>query len=251
VLALALAAIILQQTASRFDVASVKPSSPNGQRTYGVRPGSDRLAGTNLTLKAWIEIAYGTPDFQVSGGPNWINNEFFDIAATASAPFSEHNVAMQMLQTLLADRFKLTVHRETKDAPVYNLVIARGGIKMKLSADQTAYYADYPHGTPDGRLLSGGGPSELGPGRIAGNAIPMTILTALLQGPASHTVINQTGSVARYDVDLRWEPDLSKSDSLAPSVFTAVESQLGLKLEPSRGPMEMLIIDHVARPDPN
>jgi uncharacterized protein (TIGR03435 family) len=251
VLTLLLAAIFLQQPAPRFEVASVKPSNPNGQRSYGVKPGSDRLAGTNLTLKTWIQIAYATPDFQTSGGPSWMNDEFFDIAATASEPFPELETAMQMLKNLLAERFKLTVHRETKDAPVYNLVIARGGIKMKLSTDQTGYYGDYPHGTPDGHPLSGGGPSELSPRRIAGNAIPMTILTALLQGPASGTVINKTGTLARYDVDLRWEPDLSKSDSLAPSVFTAVEAQLGLKLEPSRGPMEMLIIDHVERPDPN
>ena len=168
---------------------------------------------------------------------------------------------LAMLKTLLADRFQLALHHETKQLPVYDLVVARRGLKMKPSKDQTLWAGDFPDGSPDGRPTTGGGPSELTNGRLAGKAVPMTIIVNLLAGPLGRPVINKTGLTGRFDLDLRYPPGSGQAPSdndTAPaddprtaSLFTAIQEQLGLRLEPSKGTVDVLVIDHIERPSAN
>jgi uncharacterized protein (TIGR03435 family) len=150
-----------------------------------------------------------------------------------------------MLKSLLEDRFSLKVHRETKEMPMYSLVVGKNGLKMKLSVDQT--------GTT-------GGVREVRFGRIAGEAVPVSTIAGMLTGLAGRRVLNKTGLTGRYDVDLRYTPDSGQAPGAAPeptdspdeeSLFGALQTQLGLKLESTRGPIEILIVDHIERPSAN
>jgi uncharacterized protein (TIGR03435 family) len=228
---------------AEFEVASIKPNHTNERMYFGLRGGS--LTVRNISVQGLIQIAYGKRDFQIAGGPGWTHSECFDIDAKAERP---GKATHDMLKSLLASRFNLALHSETKNASVYSLVVARGGLRMKLSADQSE---------PEK-----GGPKELRVGRIAGEGIPMYILTNLLANALGRAVINNTGLTGKYDIDLQYDPDsvqlpseagngLSAADVLELAIFTAVEKQLGLKLETGKAPQEILVIDHVERPSAN
>jgi uncharacterized protein (TIGR03435 family) len=163
-----------------FEVASIKPNKTNERMYYGLR--NDRLTVRNMTVKGLIQSAYGKRDFQIAGGPAWITSECFDIDAKAERP---QKATHDMEKSLLASRFQLKLHKETKEASVYSLVVARGGLKMKLSADQTE---------PEK-----GGPRELGPGLIVGESIPMYIIANLLSNMLGRAVIDNTGLRGKYD----------------------------------------------------
>jgi uncharacterized protein (TIGR03435 family) len=225
---------------------------------YGIR--GNGLAGKNISANGWIQIAYEVRDFQIAG-PAWISNEKFDIEAKVESRAST-KLTLLMLQSLLADRFKLRMHREKKESAVYALVIARSGLKMKASQDQTLWAGDYPDGSPDGRPVTGGGPTELAPGRFRGGGIPMTMFVNLLSGPLGRSVINKTGLTGRYDIDLRCAPGSGQApfyeadqaqppDASTPSLFTAIQEELGLRLVSTRAPVEVLVIDHIERPSEN
>jgi uncharacterized protein (TIGR03435 family) len=157
-----------------------------------------------------------------------------------------------MLQSLLAERFNLKLHRETRESTVYALVLGRNGLKMRPSKDQTLWAGDFPDGSPDGRPVTAGGPTELAPGRLRGEAIPMTMFVNLLAGPLG-PVMNKTGLAGRFDIDLRYDPASGQSPDAAdtPSLFTAIQEQLGLRLESAKGPVEFLVIEHIERPSAN
>ena len=171
-----------------FEVASIKPNKTNERMYYGMRNAS--LTVRNMTVMGLIQIAYGKRDFQISGGPAWIGLECFDIEAKAERP---QRATHDMLKSLLASRFHLTLHRETKETSVYSLVVARGGLKMKLSADQSE---------PEK-----GGPKELGPGRLVGEGIPMYVMVNLFSNMLGRAVINHTGLTGKYDVNLQPVPE--------------------------------------------
>jgi uncharacterized protein (TIGR03435 family) len=226
-----------------FEVASIKPNKTNERMYYGMRNAS--LTVRNMTVMGLIQIAYGKRDFQISGGPAWIGTECFDVEAKAEKP---QKASHDMLKALLASRFHLTVHRETKESSVYSLVVARGGLKMKLSADQSE---------PEK-----GGPKELGPGRLMGEGIPMYVIVNLFSNMLGRAVINHTGLTGKYDVNLQPVPDslqlqtdpadpLSQADVLNLALIDAVEKQLGLKIESIKAPEEVLVIDHIERPSAN
>jgi uncharacterized protein (TIGR03435 family) len=246
---------------SSFEVASVKPSKTNEPRYYGFHIGDDRFLGTNISVKDWIQIAWGVTDREMSGGPQWISSENFDIDAKAERPVRSVGEGFQMLQSLLEDRFSLKIHRETKEALMYSLAVGKNGLKMKPSLDQTGYVGDFPGGAPDGRVLTAGGPREFRPGRIAGEALPMSMIASMLTGLAGSRVVNKTGLMGRYDVDLRYTADSGQALGATPeeptdspdeeSLFGALQTQLGLKLKSTRGPIEMLIVDHIERSSAN
>lgn len=223
---------------------------------YGGR-GERGIFGRNIPIAGWKQIAYQVRGFQIEG-PSWILNEKFDIEAQAESEVSGA-VLLQMLQSLLADRFQLRLHRETRDIPAYILGVNRGGLKMKASRDQTLWAGDFPNGSTDGMETAGGGPTELAPGRFAGEAIPLNLLIRLLADQVGRPVLNGTGSMARYDMDLRYAPgsgqaplfDPNLVDTGAPSLFTALQEQLGLQLESTRAPGEVLVIDAIERPSEN
>jgi uncharacterized protein (TIGR03435 family) len=253
---------VLSQARPSFDVASIKRNITNERPYYGFHVGDDRILIRNMSVKWWIQTAYGVTDLEMSGGPGWISAENFDLEAKAERPVRSTNEMFQLLQALMEDRFGLKVHREVKEISVFALVAAKDGVRMKASSDQTGWVGDFPNGAPDGRVLTAGGPRELGPGRIAGDALPMTMIANLLTAPLGRKVVNKTGLTGRYDVDLRYTPGSgqapaaadeppSHSDAPAESLFTAVQRQLGLKLELTRAPIEMLVIDHVERPSAN
>jgi len=226
-----------------FEVASIKPNKTNERMNYGLRNAS--LTVRNMTVKGLIQIAYGKRDFQITGGPAWITAECFDIDAKAER---SQKATHDMLKSLLASRFHLQLHGETKETSVYSLVVARGGLKMKLSADQTE---------PEK-----GGPKELGPGLLVGQGIPMYVITNLLANMMGRAVINNTGLTGKYDVNLLPVPDSLplqtdpadppiQADILNLAVIEALEKQLGLKIESIKAAEEVLVIDHIDRPSAN
>jgi len=230
---------------SSFEVASIKPSTANEPKYYKFNVGDDRFLGTNISLKDWIKIAWAVTDFEMTGAPQWTASANFDIDAKAERPVRSVDEGFQMLKSLLEDRFILKVHRETKEMPMYALVVGRNGPKMKLSADQTG---------------ATGGPREIALGRIAGEAMPVSMIAGILTGLSGRRVLNNTGLASRYDVDLRYTPDPGQALGAIPepadspdeeSLFGALQTQLGLKLESTRGPVEILIVDHVERPSAN
>ena len=192
-----------------YDVAAIKPDkSGMGPR---ILFSADRLTATRVTLKFLIKMAYGVEDDQILGASNWLNSETYDIEAKVdSSEVSEvsklsDNQRMVMFQRLLADRFKLALHRETKELPVYALVIAKNGPKL-----QEAKPGDtYPNGIkgPDGKPAGHAGMMMWGRGRLTGQGIPIASLVPPLSQQLSRTVQDRTGLTGKYDIELHWTPD--------------------------------------------
>ncbi len=222
-----------QAQLAEFEVASIKPNTTNERMYYGLRNGS--LMVRNMTAKGLIQVAYGKRDFQIRGGPSWLTSECFDIDAKAERP---QQATHDMLKSLLASRFQLQLHTETKETFVYSLVVAKGGLKMKLSTDQTE---------PEK-----GGPKEMGQGRVIGEGIPMYVIANLLSNMLGYAVINNTGLTGKYDVHLQPELDpVTEPDALNVAIIEALEKQLGLRLESTKAPAQVLVVDHIERPSAN
>jgi len=228
-LALILPAVIASQSqmpADRpaFEAASVKLHQPVPgpfRSSTGIEPGGINF--TNVNLKGCIRAAYGVPPSRITGGADWLNEERYDIVAKR---------LMLMLQTLLEDRFQLKLHHETKELPIYALVVGKNGPKM------------HP-GKEDGETEIGG-VAHL----IDSRGMTMKALAGALSRLSPQVdlpVFDMTGLPGVFDVTLDVEPD----DDSGQSIFTALQEQLGLKLEPRKGPVEILAIDHAAKPSDN
>jgi uncharacterized protein (TIGR03435 family) len=242
----------------QFEVASIRPSKPDTPSTFGVGNGGG--GGRNVTLKTLIAFAYGLQQYQILDGPGWISSDRFDIEARAADPKTPPDRLKLMLQSLFADRFKLLVHRETKLSNVYVLVVAKGGPKITLSADQTSSDVNGPS-------APGAGPNHgairLGSGSMIGNAAPISRFANLLSQRLDRTVIDKTNLTGRFDIRLQWTPDVGEnpldpaanplpiSPPDAPSIFVAIEEQLGLKLKPGKELVQFLVVDHVEKPSEN
>ncbi|MBV9504366.1 MAG: TIGR03435 family protein [Acidobacteriia bacterium] len=252
-----------------FEVASVK-ANKSGQGFIAVRPSpGGRFTITNAPLRVLITLAYRLKDFQVSGGPGWISSDRFDITAKAegNAKFEE---MLPMLQTLLESRFQLKIHRDTKEVPVYALVVSKPGKLHQSEGECPAATGPPPPpepGKPPG-LPCGG--IFMFPGRFGGEKISISQLVDSLSRLSGRVVLDKTGLTGRYDVSLEYTPDsaqlkpppggppdagpppglppLPPIDPNGPSLFTALQEQLGLKLESQKGPVEMLVIDSVQQP---
>jgi uncharacterized protein (TIGR03435 family) len=250
-----------------FEVASVKPNT-SGRDGGTMGPRGDRFFATNVTLKNLLVYAYSPPNGQflkqqIIGAPDWANADHFDVQAEpeGNAAVLPNEQTKTMLQSLLEDRFQLKAHPETRDLPVYNLVLIKGG--PKLSADQTppdprqgfitfaspgAQLEPLPRGAM--RMITG--PSSA---TLTGTAISLTKVLSLLQGTSDRIIIDQTGFNGLLDIRLEFSQDLgavsADADTPAlPSLFTAIQ-ELGLKLEPSKAPLQVLVIDSVQRPSEN
>jgi len=246
-----------------FDVVSVKANtSEKGQMRIMTQPGM--FIANNVTLKMFIEQAYGIREDLISGGPGWVGSASFDFEGKIAPADSDALKAMnsdqakvarqQMMQHALADRFKLKVHTETKTLPVYELVLAKGGSKLK-ETDPTGNYANGIKG-PDG--VARGGMMQMQNGKLTGQGINIASLINVLSRNLEHTVIDKTGLTGKYDLTLTWKPesgpggqDAGASDSNAPDLFTAVQEQLGLKLVSTKGPVETLVVDSAEKPAEN
>jgi uncharacterized protein (TIGR03435 family) len=251
-----------------FEVATIKPSQPSatGIRTFGPK-GVDRFLAMNVTVKDLIDFAYTIDDDrQVVGLPGWMSSKRYDIDAKVG---DAEVVGMSKLpprhggwdpyrfmqQSLLADRFKLKVHFEIRELPIYALVVAKGGPKLTASVMDPAN----PVETVKPRSL------RLGVGTASGEGARIGSLAELLekQGEVGNTpngrgrmVVDKTNLSGLYDFTLHWVPwqnlnSGESSDSNGPSLFTALQEQLGLKLEPTKGKVEVVVIDHIEFPSEN
>ena len=257
-----------------FDVATVKVNASGPGPSFGlmVLPGG-RVFAQNLPLRELIRAAYGLEDSQLEGGPGWIRTTRFDVEARAGGEVTV-DTARAMARRLLADRFRLAAHTETRQLPTYELVVARAdrslGRSLRASGKACAPVT-LPAGLPPpppppaggGMPLAPGGfpcPSGLLPGHLSLRNVSMTAFASvlwrrLLQRP----VIDRTTLSGEFDIDLTYLPELetfngrpaSENPALpaqilgAPSIFTALQEQLGLKLESARGPVDVLVLDSV------
>lgn len=230
-----IASIAWAQQPAEFDVATIKPSAPQTDGRTHVRMSSDTSTGdlhySNVNLKQVIARAYNVQQYQVSG-PDWIETERFDIVAKFP-PRAKPDRLPLMLQSLLAGRFKLTIHRETKELPIYSLVVAKGGPKFKAVDSASGITTN----------------SNRTRWHVTAK-VSMTGLAEFLTDEAGRPVIDNTGLKGAYDLTLDWAVDDSPTvndSTTGPSLFTAVQEQLGLKLESAKGPVETIVVDSAER----
>jgi len=260
-------------TRPAFEVASIKrnTSGTAGESIHIQRGG--RFDVQNMPVRYIIWNAYKLSDYQISGGPAWINSERYDIFAKSDSDSSPDELLL-MLRTLLEDRFSLKIHRETQQGPVYAMTVAKSGPRME-HAEGTCVPRDPNHPpsqTPPGqkasnycgnmrrssRTLDGRG-IPVGP--VAG-VTPLGTLSGQLSSILDRTVIDKTALTGISNFHLEWTPipaaappdgsaTSTSNDADGPSIFTALQEQLGLRLESAKGPVDMLVIDHVERPSEN
>jgi uncharacterized protein (TIGR03435 family) len=247
---------LAQGTASepKFAVASIK-KNPDGGENGGafIQPGG-RFGARNVTLRFLIRGAWDVKDFQISGGPPWINADRFDVTAKAPEDSRGSEQMRPMLQALLADRFGLVLHRETKELPVYELVPAKGGLKLTTPRDGSCATRDPKIPRPR-EAMPFCDNIRTGKGRLEAYGVVMSRLAAALSDATGRTVVDRTGFTGIFDGHLEFSPEEVTSgpapDSSGPSIFTAVQEQLGLKLESAKGQVEILVIDHAEKPSEN
>ena len=285
-----------------FEVASIKPNnSGDGRVMLGNQPG--RFTATNVTLRQLIRNAYQLQDFQITGGPGWLNADHYDIVAKIDAAVQEQINAARggagavgpmampgqgptplqlMLRSLLAERFKLVTHMETKDSPIYALVVARTdgrlGPQLKKSDTDCAALMAAARGRGPGAMPPPGPPQpgervpcgiRIGPGNMAIGGASLAQVANSLGMFVGRIVLDRTRLEGPYDADLTWTPDQMPQrapgtpgdqpirvngvdiDPNGPSIFTAVQEQLGLKLDSQRGPVDVLVIDRAEKPVEN
>jgi uncharacterized protein (TIGR03435 family) len=220
-----------------FEVASIKANTSGDPRS-GTRnlPGG-RVTITNRRLRDVIRTAYGSEDIEVLGGPDWIDAERWDIVA-AAAPGDPNAPWEMMLKSLLAERFNLRAHVEQRERPIYRLMFARSDKRLGPNVHETSCNSD----ALDCSRTSVNG-SGIKSGTMTSMGRTMGELGATLSRYAERRVFDQTGLEGRYDLQLQWSEEVS--------IFTALQEQLGLKLESTKGPVDVVVIDHVERPTPD
>ncbi len=211
-----------------FEGATIKPSDVQGQHSHS-NPGMMALSG--LTLKGLIARAYEVEIFQVEGGPKWTGQDRFDVNAKAEGAASGPQL-LQMLQTLLADRFQLTLHHETKIASAFQLVVAKSGLKVKAAEG------------------AAGSHSQGGKGRLEAQGLTMEELAKGLSRDVGGPVVDMTGVKGRFDFTLEWAVDGDAND-VQSALLAALPQQLGLKLEMKRVPLDFLVVDKAEKPSEN
>ena len=257
-----------------FEVATIKASSEDDHRAAMMFQPGGGFRATGVTLKTLLTLAYDVREFQISGGPKWIETDRFDITAKAERTGNSDAVAeppgppprmsdqerktmqeqmAQRLQALFSDRFHLAVHKETKEQQVYALVVGKGGAKLQPAKDGASQRP---------------GMMRMGRGSVEGNAVPLDILIRAISGQLGRPVIDRTGLTGNFDIKLQWTPEPGQggapfggpapagiepppSDPNGPSIFTALQEQLGLRLESQKGPVDLIVIDRVEKPSDN
>lgn len=240
-----------------FDVVSVRQNKGDS-RMMRWQYTPDGINITNLSVKNLVASAYDIKQYLISGGPSWVDSTGFDVQAKIAAEdvpvFKKLSPTQRssMLRKLLTERFHLAVHIETKTLPVYNLVVASGGSKLTASAPDPPPAPDAdPSAKPKPR-----GWITMGSGVVKLDDMPLSGLLNQLGYSLDHPVIDKTGLTGKYDLSLKWRPDNQppsdggSADEL-PGLFTAMQEQLGLKLEPAKGPVDTLVIDHIEMPTAN
>ena len=274
--------------AQEFEVATIKPADPN---RFGImmRNSPGQMNVTGVTLKMLIQQAYNLKDAQIIGASGWITSDRWDITAKAPDSTAEQALPedftkltdaqrktfqerrMAMMQKLLADRFQLKTHKETREMPIYTLTVAKGGPKLKDNSGKTSD----PNMRP--------GMMRMSPGMLMASQQNMAGLIQLLSQTMGRTVVDQTGLTGKYDFELKFTPDQATGRGLfgdappppgavqggpgpglppgvtpppppdpnGPTIFTALQEQLGLKLDSGKGPVEVIVIDHAEKATEN
>jgi len=238
-------------TAPVFEVASIKPSEPGAQGTrIAFQPGG-RLVTQNASLADLLALAYNLPGNRISGGPGWLWSDRYDVVAKPESPINTAAAdAMkqlrQMLQALLVERFKVEIHWGTREVPLYALVVAKDGPRLKAA----------PGTSEDGGV-------SLSRGKLVGRA-PMARLARELSNVVGRPVVDETGLQGHFELKLEWTPEQNLArapprdgeitapmDDPGTSIFVALQEQLGLRLQTQRGPVPVLIVDHADKPSAN
>jgi uncharacterized protein (TIGR03435 family) len=261
-----------------FEVASIKQNKSGEASNFIRRQPGGRFNAQNMTARTLITFAYQLQGFQLEGGPGWLTSDRWDIVAKAEGdpppvpPGGPPDPLMLMLRSLLAERFKLVMHGETKEMPIYSLVLARedgrlGSQLQKSSLDCAAQAAARARG--GGPPPAPPAPGErmpcsfrIGFGQMMMSGFPVSEIARSLSGMVQRVVLDRTGLTGPYEMDLKYTPEQSQLpggppppgvevpaiDPNGPSLFTALQEQLGLKLEPQRGPVDVTVIDSIERP---
>ena len=228
------------QPPSAFEVTSVKPNLSRLDQSTGINILGSRIGGENLSLRTLIIQAYGLLDFQIVGGPRWLGSDRFDIDATTgrSEPIGASELG-PLLRSLIADRFHLVTHKETREMQTYVLVVDKGGPKLQPTA-----------GVPAQSMRGINQRAATGTAKMIGDGVTMSALAyriAEQQPFLGHTVLDKTGLSGFYDLTLEWEA----GDDAGPSIIAALRAQLGLRLAFEKSPVEVLVIDSAERPSAN
>jgi uncharacterized protein (TIGR03435 family) len=246
-----------------FEVATVKPSAPGGMMVM-TKATPDGMQIRNAPLIMIIRQAtdmLNSNDDQILGAPSWIKTERYDIDAkveeadvpkVAGLSRVERN---EMMRPVLVDRFHFAAHLETRELPVYELVVAKGGSRLKKATPGDAYL----NGLKDDQGRSAPGMMRVGFGTLDCQAIPIANLLETLTQLTGRTVVDRTGLTGKYDVQLRWTPEGSRPAPQADGTaeesdvdfFTAVQEQLGLTFRSAKGPVDVLVVDHIEKPSEN
>jgi bla regulator protein BlaR1 len=250
-----------------FDVASVKENHSGRLGSDGFQISHGSLTVKNVSLKAFVEAAYGVQGSRVVGGPGWVSSDRYDIVAKGPAGASKPQVWL-MLRSLLADRFKVSLRNEVRELPIYSLEMGKSGPKLSKQADADCQDvsapapADSPVTLPCGTVFRAWGPQG---GILGGRKVSISGIVDGLSGALERPVVDKTGLTGTYNFDLQWTPEGyqpgpgGEGESRrrvepvepGPSILTAVQEQLGLKLVAGKGPVQILVIDHAERPSGN
>ena len=254
-----------------FEVASVKPNTSGDGRVMLAMPPTGRVTATNVPVRLLLQQAYQVQPFQIVGAPNWTASDRFDIVAKApdGAPPEQYR---PMMRNLLADRFKLKAHMETSEMPLYALVVARADGKLGSNLSPAKTDCDAARGRraggPPPAPPQPGQPIEcgfmIGIGTMNAGGMAMADLARSLSGFVNRFVIDKTGLSGKYDFQLTYTPegrglpgvpvappigaDVPAADPNGASIFTALQEQLGLKLDSQKGPVDVLVIDSIEQP---
>jgi uncharacterized protein (TIGR03435 family) len=234
-----------------FDVATIKlNSSADNRDALLLQPGG-RFVATGIPLKMLMTDAYNVRDFEISGGPGWINTDRWDIEARAEGvsgrlPLDQFKA---MLRVLIEDRFQLKVHREMKEMPVYVLSVGKNGSKLKTNSGEPGPMVGVRRG------------------QMTVKKVPMAMVAQTLSNTLRRPVIDKTGLTGEYDFTLEWAPEPGQGTAVGPpppgpapdapaaadgpTIFTAIQEQLGLRLDSQKAPVETIVVDRVERPSEN
>jgi uncharacterized protein (TIGR03435 family) len=265
----------------RFDVASIRPSPPADNFMYPPRGTAENFSARMATVESMIGFAYDIPvtigmsvdpahfflphPLNITGAPAWVDSDRYDLTAKAGPetleawsklPKDQQTEELRgMMRALLAERFHLTMRHETRQMPVWALMMAKGGPKFKETAGPPP---DVNDGIDPAKQYDKSKPYrsrwKLGPGVIQGQDVTIGNFDGMLGSMReieSRKILDRTGLTGEYDLTLKWASVDDPREADGPSLFTAIQEQLGLKLESTRAPMEVVVVDHIERPSEN
>jgi len=253
-----------------FDVTSVKPSNSTDLHTIYQLRRSGMFVAENASVRFLVRLAYEIQDFQIIGGPGWLDSDRFDIEARATQ-ISDPAEMLPMLKSLLADRFKLTIHKETRQLPVFELVEDKGHSKLQVADPGACFARDAKTpkrtGSGEGQSLACGRLYFPAPNEILGKSVQMSSFAEALSSRVGKTVIDKTAAAGLFDIDLKWTPTSDASSTPAPAsdsgaappnmnivipaILNALDETMGLKLRSGKGPVDVVVVDSVQKPLPN